>query len=57
MGCRTMVRLEASSTLLVFFLPVHFYASTSADIKKALMLCIKAFPCRHPGEKVEEINE
>ena len=21
--------------------------------KKALMLCIKAFPCRHIGEKVE----
>jgi hypothetical protein len=25
-------------------------------MKKALMLGIKAFPCRHSGEKVEEIN-
>jgi hypothetical protein len=26
-----------------FFMPLHFCASTSAGIKKALMLCIKAF--------------
>ena len=35
------------------FLPVVFSACLSPGIKKALMLCIKAFPCRHSEEKVE----
>jgi hypothetical protein len=37
---------------------IHFSTSglfcmLNSEQKKALMLCIKAFPCRHSGEKVE----
>ena len=32
------------------------YSVTIAGIKKVLMLCIKAFPCRHFEEKVEGLT-
>ena len=51
-GGLTRQRKPEREAFLAVFSPKHC-ASTRLAIKKALMLCIKAFPCRHSGEKIE----
>jgi hypothetical protein len=48
-GGLTRQRKAEREAFLAVFSPKHC-ASTRLAIKKALMLCIKAFPCRHSGE-------